>query len=362
MAATAFSNVVTDITNQSYIPSMVDSVSTSNVVLARALGAQRTRTWSGSVVKQPIQYAQATNGGSFSGLDTFDLTQQNVTDVLSWYPTAYYQSIVVAGLEKAVNQTDAQVLGLMKTVMDQARIGMSESLGSIFYGLGVGKDFDGLQLIVDDATLTSSYGGLTRSSRPQINAGYNVAASGGLLTLDYLASLIDGASAASSVQESPNLLLTTKAVFSFYEALNTPTVSNNYQQTEMAVSANTAVGVAVPKSSMQANEAKNGFRALSWRGVPVVADDKAPTGIIYALNENYLEFDVLRSSDLQSISMQTTSTDGIYSEIANKSAFQLKPTQTAPNAWGEFGQIILAGQYICRQPRRNGKLTGITGV
>lgn len=361
MSGQVFSNRVTDITNQGFIPALVDSVSNSNVIAARTLGGGRSRSWTGSVLKQPIQYAQQSTGGSFNGLDTFDTNASNVTDVMTWYPTAYYQSLVVGGLERGVNETEAQVISLVQTTMDQARSAMTDSLGSILYGLGSGKDFDGLRLMVDDGTDTSSYGGLTRSARPQINANVQAVA-GGLLTLDYLASEVDNTSAASSIQESPTLIITTKSVFTAYEALSTPTISNNFQPAEMAISASTATGVAVPASSMKAHEAQNGFRALTWRGIPMVADDKCQSGVAYFLNERYLEFVSLKVPGLETISMKPQVTEGVNEEFAVKTAFQYKPMQTPTNQLAEVGQIITAGQFITRQPRRNGKLTGITGV
>lgn len=359
MAANAFSNVVSDITNQAFIPSVVDSVNNSNIVAARFFS--NPKTWSGTLEKQPIQYANATNGGAFNGYDTFDTTAQNVTDVLTWYPTGYYQSLVLSHFELAANKTDAQVVSLMKSAMEQSQNSMMNDIGTLFYGLGTGKNFDGLGNAVDDGTSTTSYGGLTRSARPQINA-YVAAVSGGTLTLDYLASLFDGASAASSVQESPNLMLTTKSVFSYYESLNTPTITNQFTQTSMVVTGNTASGTAVPKASLSANEAKNGFRALEWRGVPMVADDKATSGTIIAVNERYWEFRSLAMPDLQQVTLKNQVTEGVYSEQGVKTAVQFTGLQRPTNQLSEIGQFVVAGDLICRQPRRQGKLTGITGV
>lgn len=361
MAGQTFSNRVTDITNQAFLPSVIDSVNNSNVVTARFL--TKPKTWNGQQLKQPIQYANSTNGGSFNGFDIFDTSAQNVTDVLTWSPTAFYQSVVISGIELGVNQTDAQVVSLMKSAMEQAKNAAANSIGTILYSTGTGKDFDGMQLIVDDGTLTTTYGGLTRTTRPAINAGYNTAATSGLLTLDLMAALIDGASAASSVQESPTLILTTKAIFSLYESLNTPTINNTYMQTDLAVTSDTNVGVAVAASSIQANKAKNGFRALIWRGVPVVADDKCPTGIMYGLNEIYFEFYSLAIPQLTPISLAPDVTEGVYTEVNRiKTSFQYKELMMPTNQLAEVGQIVAAGNLICRQPRRNGKITAITGV
>lgn len=54
-------------------------------------------------------------------------------------------------------------MSLVASRMDKAKNSMANSLGDLFFGYGAGKDIEGLGLIVDDGTATTSYGGITRA-------------------------------------------------------------------------------------------------------------------------------------------------------------------------------------------------------
>lgn len=351
-----FNNRVTTITQDKFIPSIVDQINNSNVYTCRVLASPRP--WSGETVKQPVQTANSTTGGSFSGLDTFSTAATNTRSTMSWNVKAFYQSIVIPGIEKAVNAvSETRVLSLVAAQMEEAKNSAINTLGGLFYGVGSGDDIEGLELIVDDGTNTSTYGGVTRSTNTWVNAG--VTASVGDLTLLVMSQMDDEVSAASSTQESPSIIITTKNIWTFYEQLLNPTVVAQYQTLGYPqVNAYTPVG-----QMMRGAELKGGagFNSLTFRGKPVVADDKCPSGVMYFLNERYLEFQKLTSPDLQAIGMANQVTEGVYSDKTAPSAFQLKELQMPTNQFGEVGQLILMGNNIARQPRRNGKLTGVTG-
>lgn len=352
-----FGNRVLTTVQDKFIPSIVDSVNGSNIISMRVMS--NPKQWSGPTMKQAIMVSNSTTGGSFDGLDEFDTGVTNTRKQLSWGPRGFYQSIVVPGIEEAVNETDMQVLSLIAAQMDEAKISAQDALGTIFYGVGVGKDFDGLTLIADDGTSTSSYGGLTRASTPQINGVVRTAV-GGTLTLDLMAAEYDAVSAAGNAQESPNLLITDKATWSLYESLLTPTVRASYDtEGYPLVTADTAPGTAVRGQAFKGNQ---GFESLLYRGKPLVSDDKAPTGTIFYLNERYLEFRSLKSKRLTTVTMSTQVTEGPYKDKPVATAFQMKDLMMPTNQFASIGQIISLGQLICRQPRRTGKLLGINNA
>lgn len=350
-----FNERVTSITQDKFIPNVVDQINNSNVLTCRILS--KPKPWSGETVKQPSQYANSTTGGSFSGMDTFQTSATSTVKTMSWNVKAFYQSLVIPGIEKAVNAvSETKVLSLVAQKMDEAKNSAINSIGTLMYSTGLGDDIEGLGLIVDDGTATSSYGGLTRSTNTWVNA--QLSASGGTITLDNMATVHDNCSAAGSESESPNLMVTTKSVWTFYESLLNPTVTANYNaEGYPMVNGSTAPGT-VQKSNGLGG--RGGFRALTFRGLPVVADDKCTSQTLFFLNERYLEFQSLKSPDLKQISMANEVTVGVYSEKATPTAFQMKDLQMPTNQFGEVGQLILMGNFIARQPRRNGKLTGIT--
>lgn len=360
MAGTVFTDRVADITYQEILPSVVDQINNSNILMAKVLS--KPATWRGVTENQPISIANSTTGGSFAGMDSFPTAATNNTRLMTWYVAAYEQSVVVPGIEKAVNgNSEKQVLRLLATRMDEAKISASQSIGQIFYGFGSGKDFDGLGLIVDNGTNSASYAGITRSTNPFIN-GDVTAVTNGAISLDYLSSEFDNVSAAGSQQESPTLGLTTKAGWTFVEGLMQPMVSGRYET--IGIRGYDRVDGGTPPGGVskpgEGTTGFGGFNALVYRGRPLVADDNTTSGTFFWLNEYYLEFKRLIDSSLNQIGSTVEVTEGFYKDVPMPSAFQFRELMSPVNQYGEVGLLILMGNLIHRQPRRNGKLTLIT--
>lgn len=354
-----FTDRVKDITYNDILPSIVDFVNNSNIFTARV--TSNVKNWKGVTEQQPITIANSATGGSFDGLDEFDTSATNNTRVLTWYVKAYEQSVVVPGIEKAVNgNSEKQVLSLVATRMDEAKNSLSDSLGDLLYGYGTGKDIEGLGLIIDDGTATSSYGGINRADLPSVNADVTPA-SGGNFTLDLVSAEFDNVSAAGSGQEAPTMGLTSKSIWSMFEKVLNGKLQAQYSATTITgynrVSGKTPVGTSVPATALKG---ALGVDAISYRGKPVVADDKSPDGRFAWLNENYIEFRRLLSSDLESVSSTNQVTEGVYKDIQMPSFMQLKDFMSPTNQFGEIGALIVMGNLICRQPRRQGVITGIT--
>jgi hypothetical protein len=357
-----FNNRITDITYNKILPKVVDTKNDSNVFTARTLGTQMRRTWTGHTMNQVIQIDNDSTGGSFDGLDQFSTSQTNNTRSLSWYVKGYYQSVVTAGMEQDVNTGDAQAIRYVTSVMDRAKTSMLNGIGSLLYGVGAGKDFEGLNLIVDDSTLTSSYGGLARATYgANINAYVDAAAT---LTLEEIATALDSCSAASVEQESPNIGYMTPAVWSIYESLLSAGVHAHYQtqtfQGYDRVNGNTPIGESIKAGQLNAGQ---GFRSLSFRGIPFVADQKSPTQTLYLVNEHYLEFPSLKSTSksVKQVAPNPEAQEGYYSEAKLPSALQFRDLMEAINQYGSMGFFMVMGNLIHRNPQRNAKLTGIVG-
>jgi hypothetical protein len=114
-----------------------------------------------------------------------------------------------------------------------------------------------------------------------------------------------------------------------------------------------------------------GFTSVSFRGIPVIADDAATSGVWYSINERYLYWagrtsvPSKYSGQLEKVSLGGRGTlEGVGAQTTAPSSagWFFQKQQIMPNQAGMIGRFYVIGQTIGSQPRRQGKLTGITGV
>lgn len=353
------SDRVISITEESYVPSVIDGVLNSNVFLSR-LFMRETKTWSGRQMQIPLQFAKPTSGGSFSGVGNFDTSLQNTRTRQTFSHAQFYQNVSVSGGEASLNKTDGEVLDLIKVTMEEAQNAMLDSIGTQVYGTGQGDDFLGLGAIVDDGTATTTYAGLTRTTYPQLNSTIQ-AAFGGALTFANMATVMRGASAAASSRQRPTIIVTTETAWDLLESLFTPTIGSNYDALSR-VNVTTYSKPGVTFKDQDSLKGQFGFEALCWRGLPIVADEKAPSGTMYFLNENYLNWYNLKGVGLTSYEINTSNVDSVYSEYQKVYPIQWSGMQKPENQYAQIGQFFMLGNILSGSTRRHGALTGITTV
>jgi hypothetical protein len=268
-------------------------------------------------------------------------------------------------LESFANSGPQQVIDLDVYKLEEAVAEAVQSLGTALYGTGTLKRPLGLEALVDDGSNTSTIGGQARATYTVLNS--TVTPSGGALTLAKLATLDDTISASGIESESPNMNLTTKTVWSLYEQLLHPQVRAEY------------ASVGYPQVPIRGNEMVRsrselkggaGFTALSYRGMPVIKDDACPPGVWYMLNERYFGWKGRSvvpskySQVLEKVSLGSRQTlEGVGAETPPTDyGWFFQKMQDMPNQAGMIGRFYVIGQMCISQPRRQGKLTGITTV
>lgn len=337
---------------EALLPKAVDTVLGTNVLALRLLG--NAKKWRGTKLEKTIQIAAPTTGGSFSGYDLFDTSSSNTHAKLSFDLRAYYQSIVLAGMEiDGVGASESSV-DIVTNAIEEGANAMADNIGTLLYGTGTGnanKDFLGLAAIVDDGGEVATYGGLARATYTTIQA--NETDVGGALTLDAMRTMY---SSCASGSQKPTLILTTEAIWNDYEALNVPTLSNNtdaYRQVTMS-----------GMSTKEGLKGDLGFDALMFKGVPLVADEKATSGCMWFLNEKQLAFYSLESKmpGYSKINVGGNKTlEGEYADQPSRNlAFNWSGFKQPVNQYAEIGQIILEGNLVSFDPRRHGVLNTIS--
>ena len=330
----ALSAFATTTTQTRLLPKAVDNILNGNVLAMRLM--KSPKSWRGGTsIDIAVNLSDITAVGSYFGFDTFNVTQENIRQRAVFNPSQMYVSIPISGIQKAVNQGEPAVINLLAEEIAWRTKRLKDEFGTQLYLDGTGnssKDILGLVAAVDDATNVVTYGGLSRNTYTNWRA--TLTAQSGSLSLANLASDFD---AAQRGDEVPTIMVTTPAVFSIYEALLTPTVSHQFSMNDFRM---TSDGMARVGGTIAANQ---GFRALTFRGIPFVADEKATSGNIFTLNENHLSFYTIPQVDRQM--MNGFGWTG-FKEPANQDAI--------------VGELLWYGQLITDSPRTHARRTGVT--
>ena len=325
---------------ESYLPFVVDTVLNSNVLFQRIVRA--SKKWSGRVLRAPIKVSKNSTGTSFRGFDTLSTSATDNRQFLEFTPSFHQITCALPLDELSVADTDDKVLDLMKLTIQSDTEDMADDLGTVFYADGTGnssKDMLGLGALVDDGNSVSSIGGLSRSTFSTLQS--TVTASGGTLTLAKMDTLH---AATTSGAQKPTLWVTTEAVWNLYGQLLRP-------QERITKDAARMKGV----------EGGTGFTGLAYSGKPVVADEKATSQSMFALNENFLDFYALKVNGAESIGYKSQIEGNDY-EAPLGLGFSWSGWIKPANAGAVVGHIYFAGQFITNNPKRHGKLTGVTGI
>jgi hypothetical protein len=363
-----YSQIITT-TAQKVAPFVVDAVHGSSVLAARVLA--NPKKWAmGQFEQNPIQVAESTTGGDFVGLGSFDTSDVSTDVNLQWLTKGYYQNITLPTALLSLNNSEAGIIDLTKRKMDVAKTAIMSQLCTRLYGLGQGAAIEGLQLMTDNGAVSSSYGGQSRATYGSYINGQVSPASSGVISFQALGAQVDLCSAASTSSESTNLILTTKSIWGLVETIVEAKSRGNYSTANgyQRVTPYTPVGSAARPDQLPVGMV--GFDSYYFRGIPVVKDDKCPTGLIYTLNENYLKFVSLPLIGLKEIKMVPQVYRGVYGNDGGQddqtpeqaTAFQITDQRMPTNQLGNVAQIVAYGNFANYNPKRSGVMTGVTTI
>lgn len=344
----AFGARITTTTNQVFMPRLVDTILRENTLATKVL--MKAERFRGSKMLFPIKYQTNTTGTSFSGYDSLSTSATNNRVNFEFDPKAYQISSSLPLDEVTANMTagEAQILDLVDLTLKSDSQDMADGIGTMFYADGTGnggKDTNGLGNIVDDGTSTTTYGGLLRATYPTINA--TVTASGGTLTLAKMATLLN---AITDGTIEPNLGICSPTVWSLYEQL--------LQAQEHVMKSPTSA----PKDFI----GYTGYTGLNYKGFPILKDRKATSGVLFFLNMDFLNwfgapFAMCRPINVADSKAKIVGNDyssGDPSAMGFSWSDWIKPSNQA----AVIAHTYLYGNLISDNPRRMGKLTGITSV
>lgn len=297
----------------------------------------------------------------FDGLDSLNSSAENVTVQLQFNDAHASMPMVEIMTESFSREGSGEDIDYPAFEYEDALNETVQGLSEAMFDVGGSSDQPlGLEGIVDAGTNLATYGGQTRATYDSLDA--TVTASSGTMTLAKLATLVSAVSD-SGPKESPTVAVTPDTVADLYQQFLTPTVSREYQ----SMPVNGMFPVATAAASMG-----QGFgRVNTYAGIPIIRDKAATSGVFYLLNENYLKWHGrtrVPASFKEFVSPVSLGKKRVIEGQASESmpsnyhGFFYQAKQMMPNQAGIISRFYVFGQMTSFQPRRNGKLTGITSV
>lgn len=312
---------LTSITREKVLPKIEDQIGKDHPFLGRLWN--NIKLWNGGKrLDIPVKYRHNSQGGSYSGLDVLDTGQEQTRTRAYFNIKQVYQPIVLANIDLAKNGGDGKVADLMDTEMEEAKESLTDKFCTQIYGDGTGnggKDITGLEAAVSDGSVVAKYGDINLATYTWFKANYT--ASVGSLMLSDLATMFDSCESGS---DTPSIILTTKTIKSAYEALLQSQV--RFQMVDGKISAD------------------GGITNLSFRTVPIIADEYCPAGNLYMINEKYLKLYYMKHPKFPT----------------DAKGFAVSPMREPVDQDGEVGFIFSYVQLVNSQPRRSGRMSGIT--
>jgi len=341
----AFTNRVDTLTLDYLAPQVVDTVLRANVFATAMLA--KTKKFRSSTMDFPIKYQKGVAGTSFAGFDVLPTSASDTRVLMVFNPRFYAINVALPGTEIAANNTIQKVMDLATVEMRSRAQDLADDIGNILYSDGTGngsKDFLGLGAIVDDGTAVATIGSLSRATYATLAS--TVTASSGTLSLAKMRTLYNAISDATVV---PTTSYTTYAVTALYESLLQP------QERIMK-----DVQIA------QNFKGYTGFKTLEFAGLPIIADRKCTSGVLFFLNEDFLDFYALPTAIPQFGGEPVPVASKLfvgnsYNEVGSL-GFSWTGWIKSTNQFAFNSFITLGGNLITDNPRRHGKLTGITSV
>lgn len=266
---------------------------------------------------------------------------------MKYNPRFVAANVALAGTDLIANNTAAKVLDLTRVEMQSRAQDLADGLGTMLWSDGTGnanKDILGLGAIVDNGNSVATIGGLARGTYTTLQSTVTAAATLSLATMRTLYNAIADATVV------PTRAYSDYPTWALYEQLLQPQ-EKIYKEVNI-----------VPNY-----KGYEGFSGLMYAAMELVPDRKATAGTLMFLNENFIDFYGL-DSDIDAFEGAKKVevggklfTGNSYNEVGNLgfywTGFIKVNTQFAFNSF-----IILAGNLCTDNPRRHGKLTGVTGV
>ncbi len=147
---------------------LADNVTDNNALLARLKSKGNARPASGGrTLVQELDYADNGTFMWYTGLDTLDITQQDVISAAEFDWKQCAVAVIQSGLEELQNAGKERVIDWMEARITNAERSMTNGIAAGVYATGTGnggKEIGGLQYLISTTPTTGTVGGINRAT------------------------------------------------------------------------------------------------------------------------------------------------------------------------------------------------------
>jgi hypothetical protein len=313
MAGNSNFDEILSTTLKNYIPKLTDNIFSARPLFYALTNGQTIRRVSGGAkIVVPIIYGTNSTAGSYSGVDTIDITAQTGISAAEYDWKQYAATVTISGIEEAKNNGEAAIIDLLEGKIFQTQETVIENMNTMFWADGTGnssKDWNGLHLIV--AKPNTSLGGIDPTDSGNSWWASTETDENGALTQLTMANVYNSVSVGN---DQPTIIITTQTLYEKYESLLESQI--RYTDTDVA---------------------DGGFQNLLFKGAPVTFDGATTSGQMMFLNTKYLQLVA-------------------HSDVWFKPTPFVRPT----NQDAVFSQLLCYGNLTCSNRARQGYLFGAT--
>jgi len=258
------------ITQKKFLPKLYDNIFDSNPLLQRMKkGEGYKKLDGGTSIMVPLEYAQDSSAGTYSGADVLSTVDNEVFTAAEYTWKQYYANISITGLDKLKNSGDSQIIDFVKSKVKNAERTLADQLGTGLFSNGTdAKALVGLRYA---AANSNTIGGIAQSSY----SFWNVQKDSSTTTLS-LAALKTNYESATIDADKPSVGITTRAIHNSFWNLLQP-----------------------QQRYTDAKTASAGFENIMFMGIPMIVDSHCPTSHLFFLNEKYVSLYVHRDADMK---------------------------------------------------------------
>ncbi len=292
------------ITEKKFIPKLYDNIFESDPLLSRLKKKSYMKVDGGTKIVIPLNYAQVTASGWYTGAETLSTTDNEVISAAEYDWKQLYVNITISRRDELVNMGDSQIVNFVKSKTQIAEKTMIDLLGDGLYSSGTNaKSIVGLGSIVDSG---NTVGGIAQGTYSWWQSQEN--STDTTLTMSALQTMH---TTLTKNNEGPTVVIGQRADYNRYYALLQP--QQRFTDSETV---------------------KGGFQNLMFNGIPFIASTKSTA--LYMLNEQYLHLCVHKDEDMR-----------------------FEPFQKPENQNVKIAKLYWMGAFGTSNARMQGKFTAI---